>query len=101
MSSTGNNKSVRVKLDLEPEHVQPAELGPALEGPSGQQLGEADAQATFAVVASYLDLLHAGRRLDPIGREALHQWSAKVGVKFKHASFLPAVAEALGIPPPT
>ena len=103
-------KSVRTKREPEPHLLLEGLSGQELERPSGQELelelassscAEAEAQATYAVVASWVGVLHTKRQLVPEDYEALKSWSDRVGVKFKHASFLPAVAGFLGLPPPT
>jgi hypothetical protein len=81
-----NGKSVRTKLELELV---------------SSSCAEAEAQATYAVVASWVGVLHTKRQLVPQDYEALKGWSDRVGVKFRHDSFLPAVARFLGLPPPT
>ena len=109
-------KSVRTKREPEPHLLLEGPSGQELERPYGQELelepelelevassscAEAEAQATFAVVASWVGVLHTKRQLAPADYEALKSWSERVGVKFRHASFLPAVARFLGLPSPT
>ena len=103
-----DGKSARAKREYEMEPHLQLEGPPGMERPSGQELewasssySEAEAQATFAVVASFVGVLHAKKQLAPHDYEALKSWSDRVGVKFRHASFLPAVARFLNLPPPT
>jgi hypothetical protein len=120
----GEDKSARVKREPESEPWPPLgpvpelelELEEELEGSSGQGGveglsagpsstaalgGAAGDHATLAQVAAFVGSLKAGIKLVPEDHAALKRWSDAVGVKYKSAKFLPAVAEVLRLPPPS